>query len=114
MCPSELIENKRGYFYNSRLKTLIVGYIGGEGSIYCKFFAGKVVYSKPFCGGSRPWRIGYKYNNWDFSDFEYIPVYAFKKPGFMKFLENASNDQIRAYFEVKDLIGVDENGNLKL
>lgn len=114
MCPTELETNKRGYFYDSNLKTLLVGYIGGEGSVYCKFLSGVVVYSKPFFDGSSPWRIGYKYNNWNFSDFEYIPAYAFKKPGFMKFLESASNSQIKAYLEVKDLIGVDEKGNLKL
>ena len=97
------VSNKRGYFFDGT--TLLIGYIGGGDSVYCKFLSGRVIYSKPFFSGSRPWRIGYSYDNWDWSDFEYIPGYAFRGlDGYLKFIENATYEQIKAFFKLKDLV----------
>ncbi len=97
------VKNKRGYFFDGT--TLLVGYIGGGDSVYCKFLSGRVIYSKCFCGGLRPWRIGYSYDNWDWRDFEYIPSYAFRGlNGYLKFINEATYEQIKYYFKLKDLI----------
>src|SRR5690554_1781580 len=97
--------NKRGYFFDG--STLLIGIISGGESAYCKQLSGKVIYSKPFEGScfTRPWRVGYSYDNWDFRDFEYIPAYAFSKGlrGYLNFLEQASYEEIKAYFAIKEL-----------
>lgn len=97
------LENKRGYFFDGT--TLLIGFIGGGESVYCKHLSGRVIYSEPFFSGFRPWNIGYTYDNWDWSQFEHIPSYAFRGlEGYLKFIQTATYEEIKAYFKLKDLI----------
>ena len=96
------LENKRGYFFDGF--TLLLGYIGGGKSVYCKNLSGKVIYDKPLYF-SRSWRLGYKHNNWDWSPFEFIPYDVFKNlETYLKFIENANYDEIKMYFKLKEVM----------
>lgn len=104
------VKNKRGYFFDGT--TLLIGYIGGGDSVYCKSLSGRVVYSKIFMSEFRLWRIGYSYDNWDWVDFEYIPSCAFRGlEGYLKFIKEATYDEIKSYFRLKELL-IDEKINL--
>jgi|688.fasta_scaffold971249_1 hypothetical protein len=107
-------ENKRGYFFDGY--NLLIGYIGGDGSIYFKYLSGKVIYSKPLYF-SRTWMHGYKYNNWDFNDFEFIPYNVFKDlKSYLSFIETANFNEIKMFFKLKDLMKTKDfiNCNIKM
>jgi hypothetical protein len=96
------LENKRGYFFDG--STLLLGYIGGGRSIYGKHLSGKVIYDKPLYF-SRTWRHGYKYDNWDWRSFEFIPYDVFKNiETYLKFIEKANYDEIKMYFKLKEVM----------
>ena len=96
------LENKRGYFFDGQ--TLLKGYIGGDKSVYFKYLSGKVIYDKPIFS-STTWRIGYKYNNWNWSEFEFIPYDTFKNlETYLKFIEKATYDEIKMYFKLKEVM----------
>jgi hypothetical protein len=100
------VSNKHGYFFDGF--TLLIGYIGGEGSIYFKYLSGKVIYSKPLYF-SRSWNHGYKHDNWDWSPFEFIPTNAFRGlDGYLSFLEGANIDEIKAYFKLKEVMQTED------
>jgi hypothetical protein len=100
------LNKKRGYFFDGT--TLLVGYIGGGDSVYCRYLSGRVIYSSFIFGCFRAWNHGYSYDNWDWKDFEFIPSYAFRGiGGYLKFLEVASYDEIRAYLKLKKIIEIE-------
>ena len=101
------LSNKRGYFFDGT--TLLVGYIGGNDSVYCKFLSGRVIYSKPLYCGFRAWNIGYSYSNWDWSDFEFLPAHAFHGLyGYLKFLDEANYEEIKAFFKLQKLMETED------
>jgi len=96
------LKNKRGYFFDGY--TLLKGYIGGGKSVYCKHLSGQVIYSKPIWF-SRTWMHGYKYYRWDWKHFEFIPYDTFKNlETYLKFIENATYDEIKMYFKLKEVM----------
>ena len=108
------ISNKRGYFFDGY--DLLVGHIIGEGSVYFKHLSAKVVYSTPLYF-SRTWMHGYKYNNWDFNDFEFIPYNVFKDlKCYLSFIETANFNDITMFFKLKDLMKTKDfiNCNIKM
>lgn len=95
------LSNQRGYFFDGT--TLLVGYITNTNSIYCKRLVGKVVYSKPF-HLFRPWRLGYKYTNWDWSMFEFIPLQVFRDyESLCSWGQKATEAQKNAYYMLDQL-----------
>lgn len=100
------VTNKHGYFFDGY--TLLIGAIRGNGSIYCKYLSGKVIYSKPLYF-TRSWNHGYKYDNWDWNPFEFIPTTAFSGlKGYLDFIDGANFDEIKAYFKLKDLMETED------
>jgi hypothetical protein len=96
------LKNKKGYFFDGF--TLLSGYIGGGESVYSRYLSGKVIYDKPVWF-SRTWRHGYKYDNWDFSNFEFIPYDTFKNlETYLKFIEKATYNEIKMYFKLKEVM----------
>ena len=102
------LTNKKGYFFDGH--TILIGYIGGGESPYCKFLSGRVLYSAPFCGSyMRAWSTGYSYDNWDWRDFDFIPHTAFSGlAGYLDFIETATMEQLKAYFKIKDLMKTED------
>lgn len=106
------LENKRGYFFDGY--TLLKGYIGGDKSVYCKFLSGQVIYDKPIWF-SRTWRLGYKHDNWDWSEFEFIPYDTFKNlETYLKFIEKATYDEIKMYFKLKEVMQSEDFINCRI
>lgn len=96
-----------GYFYDSNFETLLIGYIDKSGSLVGRVVHNGLTQKKIYEGRYfAAWNNGYSYTNWDKSEFEYvgklnayIDTYAY-----LDFIETASYDQIRAYFEAKELL----------
>ena len=94
---------KRGYFFDGY--TLLKGYISNEKSIYARGLSGKVIYSVNMYGFGRPWNHGYKYDNWDWRNFEYIPTKAFYGIyGLLEFYNEATTEEILMYLKLKEVM----------
>ncbi len=101
------LQNKKGYFFDGY--NLLVGEISGEGSAYFKTLSGKVIYSKPMYGFGRTWSTGYKYDKWEWRDFEFIPYNIFSGlENYLSFIKDATYDELKMYFKLKDIMSTDD------
>lgn len=99
-------ESQFGYFYDSKLRTLIIGRIK-DGCL-----KGRVIHNgrtqKDVDEGRyfSTWSNGYAYSDWEKHDF----VYAGKKiayttlSGYLDFIHSADLESIKGYFKTKELL----------
>ena len=99
-------ESQIGYFYDDKLKTLIVGRIK-DGKL-----KGRVIHNgrtqKDFDEGRyfSAWSMGYSYSDWDKHDFIYVgkKINYTSLKGYFKFIDQANLESIKAYFKAKELL----------
>ena len=101
-----------GFFYSKGLNILMVGRITED---HC--LSGEVVHDGILKDDMRMacFRRGYKYGNWDQHDFEYLGHASTYNTleGYLKFIKDATEDQLKAYFKAKPLVMEYFNTSLK-
>ena len=89
-----------GLYYSKDLNMVIVGRITEDCCL-----SGKVI-AHGFHNMFNAFNVGYRYGNWDQHDFEYLGHTATfgNLAGYMKFIKDATYEQLKAYFKAKPLV----------
>lgn len=96
-----------GLWYDAGLNTLIVGFIDENHSLKGRVLHNGVT-QKDIDEGRyfAAWSTGYTYDNWDIHVMVYVGRYRNYSGlyGYLEFLEDATYEQIKAYFKVQELL----------